>query len=247
MSEKCQDIVKRNLGPANPVILNRTVYLLLLLIGLIGLLAMTLLGFSHGGGAHGPHALGGHGPGGGHLAGHHGSLTAHHGPGSGTPNLRGASHLGQGSTAQNVKALASALVLSPLDLFSLCFGAGLAGLLLQHLLAASLIPWFALLGALVFFLGIERPFLSFAMRFVTKPSEGLEGVVAKTATAVTSFDTDGRGLVKVMVDDQAVQVLAVLEDAEIQRAVRVHSGDELVVTSVDSARNTCHVTTELSI
>jgi hypothetical protein len=117
---------------------------------------------------------------------------------------------------------------------------------LQTVVAANLLPWAAILGAAIFCFGIERPFLSFAMKFVSKPSEGLEGCVAKTALAVTGFDEAGRGLVKISVDDQTVQVLAVLDPAELHRGVHVKKGDEVVVIEVDSAKNICRVTKELS-
>lgn len=137
------------------------------------------------------------------------------------------------------------LLLSPLDLFSLCFGAGIAGLGLQSLVSAHILPWAAVLGALVFFLGIERPFLSFAMKFVSKPSEGLEGALAQSAIALTNFDNSGRGLIRVLVDDQEVQVLATVDPAELHHGAHINKGDEVVVTSIDAARNTCQVTKEL--
>jgi len=200
---------------------------------------MTLLGMSHGGSVHS--ALGGHGhaAGPGHLGGNPHALPGHHGT---SPAVKGSIQPGKSGG----QSLASMLLLSPLDLFSLCLGAGLAGLALQTIFTASVLPWIALGGALLFCFGIERPFLSFAMKFVSKPSEGLEGAVAHTALAVTGFDEAGRGLVKISVDDQTVQVLAVLDPAELHRGVHVNKGDEVVVTEVDSVKNTCRVTKELS-
>jgi hypothetical protein len=151
-----------------------------------------------------------------------------------------------GKTGGPGQSLLSLMLLSPLDNFSLCLGAGLAGMAMQTLVAASFLPWAAALGALVFCFGIERPFLAFTMKFVSKPSEGLEGCVAKTALAVTGFDEAGRGLVKMTVDDQTVQILAMLDPAELHRGVRVNKGDEVVVIEVDPVKNTCRITKELS-
>lgn len=215
-------------------------YLLLLLIGSIGFVAMTLLGLSHGGHTHG--ALG-HGHGGGHG---HASLPGHHGAaGSHAPAVKGSTQPAR-SDSSGGQSLASMLLLSPLDIFSLCLGAGLAGLALQAVFTATVLPWIAALGAAIFCFGIERPFLSFAMKFVSKPCEGLEGAVAKTAIAVTGFDAAGRGVVKVSVDDQTVQVLAMLDPAELHRGIHINKGDEVVVTEVDPVKNTCRVTKELS-
>lgn len=217
-------------------------YLLLLLIGSIGFVTMTLLGMSHGGNSHAPHGLGGHGHTGA-LPGHHGGSSAgHH-----APAMKGPSQPVRSGNADMARSIASLLLLSPLDIFSLCLGAGLAGLALQTVVAGAMLPWIAVVAAFVFCFGIERPFLNLAMKFVSKPSEGLEGIVAHTGMAVTRFDEAGRGLVKVSVDDQSVQVLAMLDPAELHRGVQVNKGDEVVVTSVDAAKNTCQVTKELSI
>lgn len=213
-------------------------YLLLLLIGSIGFIAMTLLGFSHGGTAHAPHAGGAHGHIGGHGAAHAGGHSHAH---AGHHASTSAAH----SSQMSLRYVASMLLLSPLDIFSLCLGAGLAGLALQTVVTANMLPWMAVIGALFFCLCIERPFLKFAMKFVSKPCEGLDGIVAHTAEAVTNFDAQGRGLVLVSIDDQTVQLLATLDSAELHRGVHVNKGDEVVVTSVDSAKNSCQVSKEL--
>lgn len=233
----------RNCRRRKQVILQSAVYLLLLLIGSIGFVAMTLLGMSHGGSTHG--ALGGHGHAGGlGHGGGHAQVGSH---GHALPGGHGSAAKGPIQPAKTGgQSLAGLLLLSPLDIFSLCLGAGLAGMALQAVFSAAMLPWIAAVGALIFCFGIERPFLSFAMKFVSKPCEGLEGVVARTAVAVTGFDNEGRGLVKVSVDDQTVQVLAMLDPAELHRGVIVHKGDEVVVTEVDPAKNTCRVTKELS-
>ena len=137
------------------------------------------------------------------------------------------------------------MMISPLDIFSFSLGAGAAGILGQSLVSAALLPWLAVLGALVFNLGIVRPVMGFAMKFVSKPSDGLESVVAHTAEAITRFDESGRGLVRLTLDEQNIQLLATLETAELHHGVIVNKGDEVVVVEVDSARNTCRVSKEL--
>jgi len=47
------------------------------------------------------------------------------------------------------------------------------------------------------------------------------------------------------VDDQLVQLLATLEDADLHHGVKVNKGDEVVIVEVDSAKNTCRVSKEL--
>ena len=137
------------------------------------------------------------------------------------------------------------LMISPMDLFSFSLGAGAAGLLFQSIATAVMLPWIAVVGALAFNLGIVKPLMGFMMKFVSKPSEGLEGVIAKTAQAVTRFDDSGRGLVMVTVDDQNVQLLATLDDAELHRGIQINKGDEVVVIEVDATKNSCRVSKEL--
>jgi len=108
-----------------------------------------------------------------------------------------------------------------------------------------MLPWVAVLGALAFNFGVVKPAMGFVIKFVSKPSDGLEGVVAHTAEAITRFDSAGRGLVKITLDDQNVQLLATLDSAELHHGVQVNKGDEVVVIEVDSAKNTCRVSKEL--
>ena len=203
---------------------------------------MTLLGFAHGGGAHAGHTAVGHasmghaspgGHAGGHASGHSSGHSAPRGPNQ------------QDAKTFRSKTFPAWLMISPLDIFSFSLGAGATGQIFHNLLNAALLPWIALIGAIAFNLGLVKPTMAFMMRFVSKPSEGLEGAIAKTAEAVTRFDENGRGLVKINLDDQVVQVLATLEDADIHHGVQVNKGDEVVVVEVDAARNTCRVSKEL--
>lgn len=208
-------------------------YLLLFVIGVVGFTAMTALGFLHGGGGH----QGGHGHahdlshhGGGH-AGHHGHADhAHHDAAGGESRWAGIWS-----------------ILSPLNLFSLALGAGGAGLLLEHVIAASVLPWASLAGALLFNYGIVKPLMNKMLGFASDPCEGLEGAVAKGAIAATRFDQTGRGLVKLTVDGQTVQILGTLDQDELARGILVAQGDSLTVLDVDPKRNTCRVTREMAI
>ncbi len=138
------------------------------------------------------------------------------------------------------------MAISPLDLFSLALGAGATGLLLTKVVPAQQLIWFAALGAVVFDFAIVKPLLSLMLRFVSKPSEGLEGQVASLGEAVTSFDHQGRGLVKLTLDGQLIQLLANLDASEKERGVSVTKGDRVMVIEVDPATNICKVSREFA-
>lgn len=196
-------------------------YTTLLLVGLVGLFAQAVLGLSHGGHAgHADHAghidHAGHTDHGGHD-GHHGDHAAERGP----------------SPLWNL--------LSPLAIFSLCLGAGATGLLLRPMHWVSALTLLAaLLGGLVFFGLLVRPLWTLLFQFASKPSDALEGMVARQAEAVTGFDGNGRGLVGLTIDGQWVRVLATLEADEAE-ATPVKPGERLTVLSVDGRTNSCRV------
>ena len=133
-------------------------------------------------------------------------------------------------------------LLSPLAIFSVCLGAGAAGLLLRPAhLAALLTALLAVLGGLAFFgLGV-RPIWSLLFRFASTPSAALEGMVAEQAEAVSAFDGHGRGLVGLTLDGQWVRVLATLEPDDRADAAAVKPGEKLTIVSVDGRANTCRV------
>ncbi len=214
-------------------------YLLLLLVGSLGFLAMTLLGFMHGGGARMHHAAVGHAHAGSHTGGAHAGTHSGSHSGGRTSAPSGKS---SGGRSRNFPAW---LMISPMDIFAFSLGAGAAGQIFQHIVGASLLPLIAIIGALAFNLGLVKPMMSFMMKFVSKPSDGLESVVAHTAEAVTRFDSSGRGLVRITLDGQVIQILAMLEDADIHHGVIVNKGDEVVVVEVDAAKNVCRVSKEL--
>ncbi len=137
-------------------------------------------------------------------------------------------------------------LISPIDIFALCMGAGAVGELLKHALSANVLIAAAVVGALFFNLAVVKPMLGLLLRFASPESEGLEGQVARPAEALTRFDEAGRGLVRLTMDGQLIQLLATLEPEERDRGVRVVKGDQVFVVGVDGTKNTCRVTRELA-
>jgi len=138
------------------------------------------------------------------------------------------------------------MAVSPLDIFSLALGAGATGVLLAPYFSGHNLAWIAVLGAVAFDFAVVKPLLGLMLRFVSKPSEGLEGLVSSIGEAVTSFDPEGRGLIKLTLDGQLIQLLANLDASEKELGVPVTKGDRVVVIQVDPARNTCTVSRELA-
>ncbi len=212
-------------------------YELLLLIGGLGFLAMALLGMVHGGGGaragHAGHAVGhSHTP----AVGHGHSHGGHVGKGFHVPKaFKG------GTKAMKGRGMGLLMLISPMDLFALALGAGAAGVLLKGVVAPAMLVWAAVAGALFLNFLVIKPIFGFAMKFVTKPSEGLEGTVALTGQATTRFDQQGKGLVQMTLDGQVIQLLATLDPAEQELGEGVGKGDEVTVLEVDAKRNTCMV------
>jgi hypothetical protein len=249
------------------------IFEVLALVGVLGIVLMTVTGFVHFGGHAGVHNLhqggrhhglfGHHGHSGGHagrgaLHGHgnaalpsHGAAPAH-GQAPHAPVARTGSDSG---AAQPTPTLAShvqyssllSFIPSPFDAFSLLTGAGLAGIIFQRLLPFNVLLIVVIFGALAFNYGLMRPLMGVFMNFASKPTEGLEGVIASTAEAITPFDKRGRGLVRVNLDGQIVQLLGYLSGDEVARGVLVGRGDQLVVTEVNPQASTCTVTRELTL
>ena len=196
-----------------------------------------------GGGAHSP-ALHGHGHGLlGRLSGR-GLRSSHHGPSAkaDSPTASGAMPV---TTHHHFNPLA--LLPSPVDLFSICFGVGAVGFLATGRIDPRMLAPVALIGGLLFDLLAVRPFFALMLRFASKPSEGLEGTVALQAEAITKFDERGQGLVCVNMEGQLVQILARLSPDDLAGGVTVHKGDQVIVTEVDKERNMCQVTRQLSL
>lgn len=209
------------------------IYAVLLAIGFFGIVGMACAGFIHigphvhgGHHGHGPLLRGGHGA---HHTGHHGGHHSGHAHGHGA--------------RFDLKSLFS---FSPLDLFSYCAGAGMGAFLARPYVQKSFLPWFAIAGALLFDLCFTRTIANLIGKFGAEPSTGLEGTVAKSGEAVTNFDADGRGLIRLTLDGQIVQLLATLDRQELDAGVRVRRGESVFIVEVDSQRNRCLVSREFA-
>ncbi len=199
-------------------------YQTLFFTGALGFLALVLMGSFHGArGGH--HAHGGHS---GHGHGHSGHGGHVH-----------KGHHSMGSSLGKFAKMKLLLSISPLDIFAFCLGCGAAGLLIPKTLATTVVLMIAIVIGVAFDIAFLKPIFNFALTFVSTPSDGLEGMIAKTAVAVSKFDSKGQGLVRVVIDGEEKQVLAKLESDET--GTPVASGDELLVTAIDSKKNVCQV------
>jgi hypothetical protein len=204
-------------------------YFVSLLLGGAGLAVMALSGFSHHGSdshvgttGHGPggHLGHGHGAGGGHAhTADHGAHTAAH---------QGASH-------------ALLALMSPRVLFSVCLGLGTTGVLLRSSVGGVPLFLTALAGGVLFERLIVTRIWDFMFRFASKPAETLEHAIATEATAVTTFDANGQGIVALEMDGQVRQVLGTLQPADRRLGGRVRAGEKVRIEEIDSQRNRCTV------
>ena len=213
-------------------------YTFSLTLGGVGLGVMALSGFAQT--AHAGHGHAAHGTGHGHAHANGHAPTASHAGDAHTAHVpAGAARHGVRSSSGTSRFLA---LLQPRVVFSVLVGFGAAGMLLRPvlpepgLLAASLGAGFA------FEWGLVAPLWRFLFRFASEPAETLETIVSDEARAVTSFDTNGNGLVAVELNGQVVQLLATLNAAERAAARKVRAGDRLRIEAVDDTRNRCTVT-----
>ena len=79
------------------------------------------------------------------------------------------------------------------------------------------------------------------MRFASTPASTLESAVTDEATAVTSFDQNGQGIVSLEVDGQVVQILATLHADDRLLPTRVRAGQRVRIEDVNVAKNSCTV------
>ena len=199
-------------------------YISSLLLGAGGLAVMALSGLGargHGGSSHVGHARGGNG-----NAGHGHGAHAH---GAHLNGARGAAS----RTFWNIT--------SPRFLFSVALGFGAIGEATRPLLGGALQIAAALAGGILFERAIVSPLWNFSMRFASSPALTLESAVADEATAVTSFDADGHGIVSIEIDGQIVQCLATLKPDDRDLGVRVRVGQRVRIDDVNSAQNRCTV------
>lgn len=215
------------------------IYLTSFALGGVGLVAMAVSGFGREGHGHG-HSHGhshGHGSGHGHshvADGHDGH--GHHGEHAAAHRLDHAHH----ADSDNITATLLALV-SPRLLFSIALGLGTTGLLLRPLLSGIALFAAALAGGVLFERLVVTPIWNFTFRFASNPALTLESTLMSEATAVTSFDVNGHGLVAIEMDGQLVQLLGTLKPSDRALRVRVQAGARLRVEDVDAARNRCSV------
>lgn len=228
--------------------------------GALGFFIMALLGFGHGGahgghgGSHAGHAGHGHGPAHGGHAPAHGGAHGHVGHGHGGDIAKTTSlpapmihHVGFGGRAMPVLGRIGMMFISAIDIFSIAMGMGIGGLILRKFLPSGLTLVAAILCGLALDFGVVQPYLRFVMNFAAKPSEGLEGAVSQTAIAETAFDSMGKGLVKLVVEGQTVQILARLDESEMADLVLVAKGDHVVILEVDAAKNRCVVSRRMAL
>jgi hypothetical protein len=202
-------------------------YISSLLLGAGGLAVMALGGVGirgHGGSSHSGH---GHGP-----AHGHGHTHAGHARGG---------HSHNGVHAPSLASKTFWTLASPRFLFSFALGFGAIGEATRGVLSGPLQIIAAIAGAVLFERLIVTPLWNFAMRFASTPALTLESAVTDEATAVTSFDANGQGIVSIEVDGQVVQVLATLNSGDRDLGVRVRAGQRVRVDDVNSAQNRCTV------
>ena len=187
-------------------------FLTAMVLGLVGLIAMAVLGLSHGG-HHGQQSSHGH-----HEVGH-----GHHTHG----NHQHSSH-SHGSSEHN--ALGQLLIfLSPRAIFSLALGFGAVGM------TVSFLPQFLAVivagaGAILFERLLVQPYWNALFRFASMPAKNLESVKGATATANTNFDANGQGLIELELDGQVRQVLGTLKD----KTMIVTRGQQIRIEAVNS-------------
>jgi hypothetical protein len=130
---------------------------------------------------------------------------------------------------------------SPKLLFSLALGFGASGMLLRPIVGEPLVIVGAVLGAVLFDRVLVSPLWNFAMKFASRPAVTLESAVSDEATAVTSFDKNGEGIISLEVDGQVVQVLATLQPNDRLLGTRVRAGQKVRIEEVNTEKNCCTV------
>lgn len=217
-------------------------FLILFLVGFVGLATMAVIGFGHHG-DHGGHGGHGHHDGGGLHLGHghvgHGHVGhGHHG---------GHAHAGHGHAGHHHEGHAHdarftlLAFLSPRVIFAFALGAGAAGLIVRPLIGSVFALGIAVLAGVVFELALARPLFRLADRFVSRPALTIESALYDEAEAVTGFNAAGEGMIRLNMDGQVRQVLAVLTSAERAAGVRVRAGEKLRVEEVNAVQNKCVV------
>jgi hypothetical protein len=209
-------------------------YLSSLLLGAAGLGVMALSGLGNRG--HGAQAGQAHA--GGHGGAHgHGAHAGHGVAARGSSHATSATHAAGGAASR-----AMWTIMSPRFLFAFCLGLGTSGLLARPFLGGPFLLATAIAGGIVFERVLVSPLWNFLMRFASTPATTLESAVSDEATAVTSFDVNGHGIVSLEVDGQVVQILATLRpDDRALGGSRIRAGQRVRVEEVDSEKNRCTI------
>jgi hypothetical protein len=191
-----------------------------MILGLVGLLAMTALGVGHSSSGHGSN---GHG----HSPGSHAhSDSSHHGHHD-QPHAHGRDH----DSGSSTKWLA---LISPRVIFSLALGFGAVGLVAEKFVTIALSIPLAIIGAIALERILIQPYWKLLMRFASKPAQNLESATFARAKAVMDFDASGSGLIELELDGQVRQVLGTLKGGHEARVTR---GKSLRIESVTAAGN----------
>ena len=217
-----------------------TVFLTLMVIGLVGLLMMAVPAFGRIGHGH----AGSHAPG--HALGQGTSHQLGHGGGGARGAIivvprSSATTNAPASTNQELIPADTAprgmlrFVPSPRAIFSVValYGAFGNALVEAALLALPLAALLAVFPALLVERILVRPVWNLLFRFQGQPSSSMQTLLYSEARAVVPF-RNGRGLVSVERDGRLIQLSACLRDD--QRALPVKVGERLRVEDVDAAR-----------
>jgi hypothetical protein len=130
--------------------------------------------------------------------------------------------------------------ISPIYICGAVLGFGATGTLVSPFLQGWLQLGTALAGAYVLCSFCIRPLLTGVQKWASLPAKTLSDAMLENGTAVTDFDSQGYGLVRLNLDGQVVQLLGQLPPEE-RGGDRVRSGETLFVRSVDPAKQRCVV------
>jgi hypothetical protein len=130
--------------------------------------------------------------------------------------------------------------LSPIYICGAVLGFGATGTLVSPILQGWLQLGAAVVGAYIICFFCIRPLLTGVQKWASLPAKTLSDALLENGTAVTDFDAQGFGLVRLHLDGQVVQLLGQLAPDE-RLGDRVRSGETLFVRSVDPANQRCVV------
>lgn len=193
-------------------------FLILIVVGLVGLFAMAIPAFGHTRGGHGGH----------HAVGRGGAVSRAGGREVLPANVGASSRESLLRFVPSPRAVCSVLALYG------AFGNVLVHAHLPFLVAALV----AVMPALLVERFAVQPVWNLVFRFQGEPSTPLEQLMLTEARAVVAF-RNGRGLVSTVRDGRRVQFIATLR--EDQRGLPVKVGERLVVEDVDAKRESVTV------